>query len=154
MPRVAAFAIVCLQRNHRVAQGSQAAIVHAVRCTQYSTACRGSPLRVRTFSCSSRVCTLPSVCMRSGGSKLFFDEEPPSAMLKNFKQRGDNQIMSLELLSIAYGVLHRLTCVPDLCGIRSFELCQESLHSQTTYEEEMLSFLATTRPLRLRREMV
>ena len=48
--------------------------------------------------------------MCSGGSKLFFDEEPPNAMLKNFKQRGDNQIMSLELLSIAYGVSHRLTC--------------------------------------------
>ena len=34
----------------------------------------------------------------------FCDMEPEASVLSNFKQRGDNQIMSLELLSIALGV--------------------------------------------------
>ena len=40
----------------------------------------------------------------SDGVKAFCDEEPPREVLTFFKKRGGNQIMSLELLSIAYGI--------------------------------------------------
>ena len=43
-----------------------------------------------------------SACCSDGAIK-FADMEPAAEVLKAFKPRGDNQIMSLEILSIALG---------------------------------------------------
>ena len=41
--------------------------------------------------------------LHSDGNVTYCDVEPPAEVLSFFQRRRDNQIMSLELLSIAYG---------------------------------------------------
>jgi hypothetical protein len=62
----------------------------------------------------------------SDGEIFYCDMEPDSLLMESFKRRGDNQIMSLEILSISLGTpLHQLSClrhvaVPVLSGISVF----------------------------------
>ena len=69
----------------------------------------------------AHVCTC---CFGSGNKRVFCDEEPPAELMRLFKRRRDNQIMSLELLSIAYGTLFAKCgtrwCTLFLTGISTF----------------------------------
>jgi hypothetical protein len=40
------------------------------------------------------------------GRTSYCDMEPPAELMESFMVRGDNQIMSLEILSIALGVMY------------------------------------------------
>ena len=54
------------------------------------------------FYCVRHVKSL-HFALHSDGNVTYCDVEPPAEVLSFFRRRRDNQIMSLELLSIAYG---------------------------------------------------
>ena len=45
-----------------------------------------------------------SYIFASDGEQMYCDEEPSAGLVSFFRQRRDNQIMSLEVLSVAYGI--------------------------------------------------
>jgi predicted secreted protein len=45
------------------------------------------------------------------GKFYYSDAEPPNAIMQSFMRRGDNQIMCLEILSIAFGKFAGAMCV-------------------------------------------
>jgi hypothetical protein len=45
------------------------------------------------------------------GKFYYSDAEPPNAIMQSFMRRGDNQIMCLEILSIAFGKFAGGMCV-------------------------------------------
>ena len=47
------------------------------------------------------------------GRTSYCDMEPPAELMESFMVRGDNQIMSLEILSIALGVM----CDVAMCAL-------------------------------------
>ena len=68
------------------------------------------------------------------GRITYCDMEPPAHLMDSFMVRGDNQIMSLEILSIALGKHVLLLCARVLCVIaccvRIVELCRRNCRSQ------------------------
>jgi len=75
-------------------------------CSKYAAQSRRCVDQVRDSVALMFVSSVPhpSVCRREG---MFYysDDEPPSCIMDSFRRRSDNQIMCLEILSIAFGTL-------------------------------------------------
>ena len=81
------------------------------------------------------MCSWSVICFvrcGSDGQRAFCDTKPPDSVLGFFNQRGDNQIMSLELLAIAYGQSVCLFAMGWKCA-STFSYTQVSLLSVTCY---------------------
>lgn len=79
-----------------------------LRCTQHATKGCGGPLQVSANMLAPRHSVTHSLCRDR--SWAYSDMEPPTAVMASFKMRRDNQICSLEILSIAFG--SKGVCIP------------------------------------------
>ena len=77
-------------------------MLHALRCEEHATESGGDTYQV--YKHSLEIVFYHLFISFSGKSKLYCDAEPSKEVMKFFRERRDNQIMSLELLSIAYGI--------------------------------------------------
>ena len=76
--------------------------------------------RVKLCMIRSTPPRIGAVLVDEDGLASYTDCEPPPKLLKQFKERNDNQIASLEMLAIAYGTridVCRAQCIPVLSQV-------------------------------------
>ena len=86
---------------------TEKASAFVLRCKKHAAKGGGSVGKVRPICVASSVPTrvrhVPVFLIDRDGRFKYCDLEPPAEVMGSFKIRGDNQIMSLEILSIALG---------------------------------------------------
>ena len=101
-------------------KGTEKASASILRCTKHAAKGGGSVGKVRPICAASSVPTrvrhVSVFLLDRDGRFKYCDLEPPAEVMGSFKIRGDNQIMSLEILSIALGAWAAwLLCVCFRC---------------------------------------
>ena len=117
--------------------GTQRTSALILRCTKHATKSGGSVGKVRPRSSRHLfcMCIVTKLCYARDGCISFCDMEPPAQLMDSFMVRGDNQIMSLEILSIALGK-HMLSLCASLFNVitswcRFVKLCGRNCRSQS-----------------------
>jgi len=131
-------------------KGTEKASAFVLRCTKHAAKGGGSVGKVRPICVASSVPTrvrhVSVFLIDRDGQFKYCDLEPPAEVMGSFKIRGDNQIMSLEILSIALGawtawllcVCSRNVCIVACQDCRASQrksLGETSLSGQTTQEQ-------------------